>query len=1005
MNNLIKLFIIFLAVEAFSVGTTLNATAPVPEDYRLHYSKGVELFNKGMFKAADYELKKAVELAGNSSEIAVSDAQAYRTLIAIELKRENMEAEVRNFEISYPFSSQMETIRLKFASHFFDLGEYPRSLDILNRINAGSLSGEQRTEYDFKLGYTLLQTGKYRPALDLFEKILKGRFTPLSNPSAYYAGHIYYSLNKFAAAIDKFSLIRDDPQFSLLAGYYTVESNFMLKKYDLVISQGEELYKKLTGEHKERCARVLSEAFFASGDTEKARFYFERFTLTSGKLSRRDTYYMGTISFRLGSFRTAAESFREVASGDDSLAQNANYHLGYCYTELKNKQQALLSFRKASEMDWDQLIKEDAFFNYAKLSFDINSDISQFNSYLTQYTPPDSKFNEVQNYIASYYLVNKDYKSAVEALSLIRGPSPDNILNLQKASFLRGLQLVELGSYRESVEYLRQSLDNAQYNTNLKDLANFWLAESYYRDNNFRNSVNINRELVTNNPGFRRTSQYPLAVFNLAYGYFKLADFPTAQEWFNKFLSSPSGNANYLNEARLRLGDCHFMQRDYASAVEIYKQVKGNDSQENTYALYQMAISYGLMGEDRDKIATLEEVAKGKIKNRYYPEVMYELGRTLVQNGQNERAMECFSELANDFRETNYYTRSLLEMGLISFNRNETDKAIGFYKRILEEHPMSPEAQSALAGLENIYQERGEAEQYLAFIDKLGISSAKSPDERELMIFNSAEKQYLSGNYPSAVASLTSFLNRYPDGAKSSQACFYLGESLQKTGKPEQARDAYLKVMEKGAGSFSELATLNYARISYSLQDYTEALKGYSTLSLIAMLENNKTEAFTGKVDSYFMLRQYENALAEAANSSRYKLSDQNEEHIKFISAKSYYLLGERSKAIPLLKELSGNKMTPVGAECAYLIISDHFDNGNFDSVEKEVFALSDSGTPQTYWLAKSYILLGDSYAERGNWEQAQATFKSIQESYRPVKEDDIAEQIKIRLEKIKNRE
>ncbi|MDD4638760.1 MAG: tetratricopeptide repeat protein, partial [Bacteroidales bacterium] len=352
-----------------------------------------------------------------------------------------------------------------------------------------------------------------------------------------------------------------------------------------------------------------------------------------------------------------------------------------------------------------------------------------------------------------------------------------------------------------------------------------------------------------------------------------------------------------------------------------------------------------------------------------------------------------------------YYTKSLLEMGLVSFNSNQTDKAIEFYKKILEESPMSPEAQSALAGLENIYQERGEADQYLAFIDKLGISSSKSPDEREVMIFNSSEKLYLSGNYPSAAASLISFLNRYPDGSKSTQASFYLGESLQKLSKPEQARDAFLKVMEKGTGSFSELATLNYARISYSLQDYQEALKGYSTLSMIAALDNNKKEAYLGKLNSFFMLRQYENSLAESENAPRFNLSGQELEQVKYITAKSFYLLGERAKAIPLLRELSKNKMTPQGAECAYLIISNHFDNGDFDSVEKEVFALSDSGTPQRYWLAKSYILLGDSYAERENWEQAEATFKSILESYESGTEDDIAEQIKIRLDKIRNRE
>ncbi|MEF9931830.1 MAG: hypothetical protein RR770_05980 [Bacteroidales bacterium] len=95
--------------------------------------------------------------------------------------------------------------------------------------------------------------------------------------------------------------------------------------------------------------------------------------------------------------------------------------------------------------------------------------------------------------------------------------------------------------------------------------------------------------------------------------------------------------------------------------------------------------------------------------------------------------------------------------------------------------------------------------------------------------------------------------------------------------------------------------------------------------------------------------------------------------------------------------------MDKEGAEAAYLLIMDAYDTGNFTSVEKQVFALSDSKTPQAYWLARSFIVLGDSYAERGNYEQAKATFNSITENYKPEeKGDNINELVKIRLKKLK---
>jgi TolA-binding protein len=121
----------------------------------------------------------------------------------------------------------------------------------------------------------------------------------------------------------------------------------------------------------------------------------------------------------------------------------------------------------------------------------------------------------------------------------------------------------------------------------------------------------------------------------------------------------------------------------------------------------------------------------------------------------------------------------------------------------------------------------------------------------------------------------------------------------------------------------------------------------------------------------------------------------------EYYKAKSHLALGERDKALPLLDKMAKDPSSENGAEASYLLIADAYDAGNFENVEKLTFAFSDSGTPQAYWLARSFIVLGDSYAERGNMEQAEATFNSIKENYSPENEDDIADLLKIRLNKL----
>ena len=84
------------------------------------------------------------------------------------------------------------------------------------------------------------------------------------------------------------------------------------------------------------------------------------------------------------------------------------------------------------------------------------------------------------------------------------------------------------------------------------------------------------------------------------------------------------------------------------------------------------------------------------------------------------------------------------------------------------------------------------------------------------------------------------------------------------------------------------------------------------------------------------------------------------------------------------------------------MLIMDSYDRGEFQEVKDRVYAFSDSASGQTYWLAKSFIVLGDSFAERDEVEQAKATFESVRDGYTPSgPDDDVMDNVNMRLEKI----
>ncbi len=990
-----------LAVFIFTLlGNHLNA-----QEYNLfdkQFQKIKELVDNDLYSSAEEEISTLTKNYPNIGRLQKSRLEAMGVHCAIKLERPNMDARVEAFEREYPYSPELSSLKFHHSLYYFGKNDYSRALHIMDGVEKKHLQRDEKLEYSFNHAYCDMRVGKNREATNGFEQLVampQHKFTP---SSIYYLAYIYYINREFDKSILLFNRLVKDDRYSLFSRYYLVESHFMLKYYDYVITEGTALSEDLTGDYKVRISRILSEAYFASGKTKEAKKYLDIYTTSGAHLSRKDNYFAGIVSYTLEGYLSAINEFGKVASKEDTLGQSAYFNLGNSYLKTKNKHEALKAFQAASECNFDKVLREEALFNYAKLAFDVNADIAPFNQYLTDY-PSSDKSDEINNYIGTAFLLNKNYKSAIEALTRIKSPKQSMVLNLQKAAFFRGMQLFSSASYRSAINSFKLSLDNGAYNNELVMLTKFWSAESYYRANEFARSVKINTELI-NNKSFLKSAEYPTAVYNLAYAYFKSESYSEAMTYFKQYLDMTPNRRSMTTEAKTRLADCYFMSREYDRAAELYDEVIGRGYTPNDiYASYQGAIAYGLLAKEEKKITMLNDIIANRPQSLLYSKSLYELGRTYVQISDNQKAIECFNLLMQNTKDSTYYSKSLLELGMIYTNMAHYEDALKNYSTIVEKKPMSEEAESALLGIESIYQILNKPEEYLAYLERIGRGESKSVTEKEMMLFNSAEQIFLSGNYNDAQKSLKSFIAKYPNGAKTPQAYFYLGEALNKLGKPELAADAYLKVMESEEGSFAELSTLNYAKISLALEKYDKAIQAFETLSLIAKLENNKFEAKVGKMRAYYYNKEYSSAISNANTLlASEKLPPVLADEANYIIAKSMLITGKRSEATPILQKLASNTISPEGAEAAYLLVLDAYDGGDFNSVEERVYALSDSKTPHSYWLAKSFIVLGDSFAEREEWEQAEATFKSIKEGYKPQKEsDDVLEQVDMRLKKI----
>lgn len=967
-------------------------TRDMDGEARKEFRHAVSLYDRGMYDRALSLFRSLSEGYGDY------EAEGYSVLCEANLRTDGYGHRVRKYIADHPYSWLVPGIRFRHALNLFDDDDYAGALAEFDAISRYRLPKGQVPEFLFKRAYCDFSTGNYDRALLRFKEFENRPVSDYTAPARYAAGYICYGQKNFSEALQWFTLAAKDARFASMSDYYIIECLFMLGDHKAVCERAPEMLDRVPQERRPHVVRLISESWLVLGDADKARYWFDRNADSSELRSRSDYFYAGSVLYAVDDYQGAIDKYSMMTERTDSIGQIANYHLGYSYIQTKNKVAAMEAFRDASKVYFDPDITEDAYFNYAKLAFDLNNDSSVFDEYLKLYADKE-RGDKINSYIAVAALYGHDYETAIEAYGKIDDMDSDMTLNYMKANYLRASQLISSGSYRAAVPYLKAAAYYSDRLSMFNQLSRFWIAESYYMNDQYAEAVGLYTELYNISALYHMEEGY-LIPYNIAYCHFKQGDYPKAAKWFREYLSGDS--VKYRKEAALRYADCFFMTADYAGAIDAYNAVlKDFFDPDDIYPYYRAAISYGLEGENARKIALLDNVNKASPSSAFYPEALFELGRSYVVAEDPARARAVFDKLVGTVKDSTYIARSMIELGMIDRNAGDNDKALGYFKKVVEEFPLSGYADDALLAIESVYQSAGEPETYLAYIEKIGKGALKTEEEKEMMIFNAAEQIYMSGNYQKALVSLQSYMDKYPMGRMFSQAEFYMADSYRNTGQLEKACDYYSKVAGSGSGSFRELALLNYSNISYDLQRYEDALGGYESLRNSALLENNRYQALVGMMRSAYMAHRYTDAIAYAAEVKAGADGDIAREADR-ITAKSYIATSRRDEAFAILETLAADPGTPEGAEAAWLIIQDCYDRGDFTGVENKVYSLSDSKTPQTYWLAKSFIVLGDAFAERGELEQAKATFQSILDGYTPpAGGDDVQDNVKMRLSKL----
>jgi len=969
------------------------------------FRKGIDLFNKEKYGAAQEAFKLVIGHYKTVTSLVKADAEYYYAVCAIELFNPDAEYLAKTFIEKYPESPRVQYAHFNFGKYFYRDNRFLEALKQFNEVQERTLKPVDKSEYLFKKGYCYYQAKENDKARDCFRQIKDDSTNKYKSPALYYYSHIEYQNKNYETAYKGFVALKSDETFAPVVPYYITQILFIQKKYQEVIDFATPLMDGASVNRVAEIARILAESYYQLGQYDRSLIYMEKYLQTAKNIVKTDNYMMGFLYYRVSRFGDAVKYFSQVTNENDSLSQNAFYHLADCYAKLNQKEKARNAFIAASKIDADKAIKQDAMFSYAKITYELghspfNEAIISFQQYIDAF-PTASNIDEAYAYLVKVYMSTKDYKDALAWLDKIK--KRDNEMNFayQRIAFYRGLEIYNSLDYQGAIDMLSKSLQYSMFDKNLTALAYFWRGDAQYRLEKYGDAIDDYKTFTTS-PGALGKAEYPLAHYYLGYCYFKQKKYDEASKWFRTFVEFKNvGKTKNYCDACNRTGDSYFMQKKYDVAMKFYDQAYATNSLDFDYALFQKSFCAGLIKKLDLKIDGMTKLLNDYPQSALVDDATFEIAETWCAKEQPQNAIPYYESILKKFPTSSYVKKSLLQLGLIYVNVDQNDKALTVYKQFINDYKGAPESKNALNGIKNIYISKNDASGYLDYYKSVNGENSVSEFAQDSLIYLAGEDAYMKDNCVKSNEIFGIYNKKFPKGIFSLNALYYRADCFLKIKQPDSAAVCYQSIVKRPKNKYTEASLFNLSQIQFNDKQYDKALESFILLDSIAEYKSNQMEARKGTLLCYVKLKDSTGIIKSAEKLlATEKVPEELIRLATFNLANVYLQKANLDKAMELFQKVAQEVKSAEGAESKFHISEILFRQGKIDESEKIILNFLDQNSPQQYWMAKSYILWADIFETRKDDFQAKHTLQSIIDNY-PDKSDGILIECQQKLDKL----
>lgn len=965
------------------------------------YAKGRELVEHNNFGAARQVFSEYLGVAAPHDNRR-SEAKYYVAYSALSLGHEDGEKLITNFIESNPSSPRASTAYYDMAIFFYDEKSYTKASQYFRKVEFPALTADQQNKGRFAWGYSLFNQKKLDESLEQLN-FVKAQNSPYSPAASYYAGYVEYANGEYDKALEDLQRAEANPSYAAVVPYLIANVYYRQQQYDKLITYAESVRNRTNLANGRDISMLVAEAYYFKGDFARAIDAYEKY-FEGGKEKAESPllFRAGYAYYSSGQEDKALGYLKQAAASSDSVSYYASYYLGIIYLKNGDKPLAMNAFNYARNYPADKSLTEESSFQFGKVAYDAGKTdmaITELESFLNAY-PSSRHRNEVRELLAQAYVNGNNYNKAIEYIESLPSRNPAMQQAYQKAAYLKGSDLFNKEDYDQATVFFEKSL-GSPVNPTYVTLAGYWCGEAYSILGRFQDAAR-HYQKVTGSGNAANKELATKARYSLGYAYYNMKDYDRALTNFREYVNLTDRREANHTDALIRLADCHYVTKAYGEALDYYTRARNIGSPDNDYILLQSGTIKGIQRDYADARKQLTTLVTSYPKSQYKDDALFQRAQFEIEQGNYQQAVEGLTLLLREAPGSSFAPYAYMRRAASSFNLKDYSATVSDYSHILREYPTHPAAEESLVPLQealNLAGRSGEFDRYLASFKRA------NPDSKglESVEFETAKNLYFNQQYRQAISTLEGFLQSYPQSPRHSEARYYIAESHYRLNEPEQALAIYEDIRDDRALNYSARITARMAEIEYGQGRYDRAVSNFLRLESLAADKKDLYNAWSGLMESYFHLKQYD-SVSEYANlileKGNVNAAAQNKASLflgKAAMEKEDYELAKDE----FLNTLNTAR-DEYGAEAKYLLGKIFYLTKEYNQCYETLIGLNNDFSTYEEWVGKAFLLLADNFVAMEDDFQAKATLQSLIEHF-PGEE--VKEQAKAKLAQIEARQ